>query len=175
VRYDTGKLEPVEVKKSGLTENAVFRASVEAGGIWRVTFTEGEIAAGQGVFLTFVFKAAEVCEAEVLLEGAELRLEGGRQLGVTMPKSNAVATAASRPVDNEPGRVVPWSLGDMNGDGWITKEDTQILARLKQSSKPKWNERELLAGDFNRNGKLDNADYQALRSLLKEIEKKGGK
>jgi hypothetical protein len=27
---------------------------------------------------------------------------------------------------------------------------------------------QLKAGDFNGNGKLDNADYQALRELLKE-------
>ena len=29
------------------------------------------------------------------------------------------------------------------------------------------NENDLKAGDFNGNGKLDNADYQALRGLLK--------
>jgi hypothetical protein len=62
----------------------------------------------------------------------------------------------------------------MNGDGRLTKQDSQILARLKQSFNPKWNENELRAGDFNGNGKLDNADYQALRSLLKEIGAIGG-
>jgi hypothetical protein len=62
----------------------------------------------------------------------------------------------------------------MNGDGRLTKEDAQILARLKQSSKPKWNERELMAGDFNGNGKLDNADYQALREKLKSLGVYGG-
>jgi hypothetical protein len=62
----------------------------------------------------------------------------------------------------------------MNGDGRLTKEDAQIMARLKQSSKPKWNERELRAGDFNGNGKLDNADYQALREKLKSLGVYGG-
>jgi hypothetical protein len=75
---------------------------------------------------------------------------------------------------SDPTVVSPWSLGDMNGDGRLTKEDAQILAQLKQSSKPKWNECELKAGDFNGNGKLDNADYQLLREKLKSLGVYGG-
>ena len=59
-------------------------------------------------------------------------------------------------------------LGDVNGDGELTKADAQLLARLKNGNE-KWNADELKAGDFNGNGKLDNADYQALRAMLKDL------
>ena len=46
--------------------------------------------------------------------------------------------------------------------------DLRLLGQLigQQGRKPTANQ--LKAGDFNGNGKLDNADYQALRDLLKE-------
>ena len=43
----------------------------------------------------------------------------------------------------------------------------EMLAQLKNGN-GKWSDDELKAGDFNGNGKLDNADYQALRALLKD-------
>ena len=61
-----------------------------------------------------------------------------------------------------------YCLGDVNGDGVLTKADAQLLARLKNGN-GKWKADELKAGDFNGNGRLDNADYQALRALLKDL------
>ena len=122
----------------------------------------------------FAFRTAAVCETEVSLETAALKSESGAVLNVEMPVPAKVGVVARSEGENDPSVVPAWSLGDMNGDGRLTKEDSQILAQLKQSSKPKWNENELRAGDFNGNGKLDNADYQALRALLKEIGAIGG-
>lgn len=47
-------------------------------------------------------------------------------------------------------------------------EDLRELAKLKNGNGRKSTTNQLKAGDFNGNGKLDNADYQALRELLKE-------
>ena len=57
---------------------------------------------------------------------------------------------------------------DVNGDGVLTKADAQLLARPK-SDNSKWSGDELKAGDLNGNGKIDNADYQALRAMLKDL------
>ena len=64
--------------------------------------------------------------------------------------------------------IVPYQLGDVNGDGKVDELDVRLLAQLKNAAGRKWTANQLKAGDFNGNGKLDNADYQALRELLKE-------
>ena len=71
-------------------------------------------------------------------------------------------TIAARP------EIVPYQLGDVNGDGKVDELDVRLLAQLKNAAGRKWTVQQLKAGDFNGNGKLDNADYQALRAMLKE-------
>ena len=151
VSYDSTYLKPIKVVPSGLTEGVSFTESV-ADGKWTINLINGILPAGSGKFFTLVF--------ETLKEG-ETKVGDAK---VTIEKVESI----------DPTVVPPWLLGDMNGDGRLTKEDAQILARLKQSSKPKWNERELKAGDFNGNGKLDNADYQSLREKLKSLGVFGG-
>ena len=62
----------------------------------------------------------------------------------------------------------PYRLGDVTGDGVVDTLDLRELAKLKSAAGRKWTANQLKAGDFNGNGLLDNADYQALRDLLKE-------
>ena len=174
IRYDDTLLAPIEVRTSGLTEGVKLVSTWEGDGVCRVTFSGGNIASGRGRFVVFAFRAKGVGTAAVSLVSAALNAASGVSLGVVMPESYASVVISDRPVDEGLDDVPSWSLGDMNGDGRLTKEDAQILARLKQSSKPKWNERELMAGDFNGNGKLDNADYQALREKLKSLGVYGG-
>lgn len=174
IRYDDTLLAPTDVRTSGLTEGVKLVSTWEGDGICRVTFSGGNIASGRGRFVVFAFRAKGVGTAAVSLVSAALNAASGVSLGVVMPESSATAVISDRPAGEGSDVVPPWSLGDMNGDGRLTKEDAQILARLKQSSKPKWNERELRAGDFNGNGKLDNADYQALRERLKSLGVYGG-
>ena len=64
--------------------------------------------------------------------------------------------------------IAPDRLGDVDGDGDVGVEDLRLLAKLKNGNGRKPTANQLKAGDFNGNGKLDNADYQALRDLLKE-------
>ena len=149
VTYDPEYLTPVAVKKSGLTEGIGLETEVSSTGQegrWNVSMTNGILPAGSGRFLTFVFEA--------LKEGSTT-VGGATGDGATV----SIAAASSKP---------PYRLGDVNGDGELTKADAQLLARLKNGN-GKWNEDELTAGDFNGNGKLDNADYQALRALLRDL------
>ena len=151
VSYDPIYLKPIKVVPSGLTEGVSFTESV-ADGKWTINLINGNLPAGSGKFFTLVFETLK--EGETKVGDAKVTIEKVESIDLTV--------------------VPPWSLGDMNGDGRLTKEDAQILARLKQSSKPKWNKRELRSGDFNGNGKLDNADYQALRERLKSLGVYGG-
>ena len=137
--YDPEYLRPVEVVKSGITENIEMTDSAQNGS-WTVTMTSGVLPAGSGRFLTFVFEALK--EGTTTVGGATVEIASG-------------ATAR-------------YFLGDVNGDGELTKADAQFLARLKNGNE-KWSADELKAGDFNGNGKLDNADYQALRALLRDL------
>ncbi len=136
--YDPEYLRPIEVVKSGITENIEMTDSAQNGN-WTVTMSSGVLPAGSGRFLTFVF--------DTLKEGTTTA--GGATLTIS---------AASR-----------YFLGDVNGDGVLTKADAQLLARLKNGARQHPTSDQIKAGDFNGNGKLDNADYQALRALLKDM------
>lgn len=62
----------------------------------------------------------------------------------------------------------PYRLGDLTGDGIVDRDDLRELGKQKDTTSGRWTADQLKAGDFNGNGVLDNADYQALRDLLKE-------
>ena len=139
VKYDATYLRPVEVLKSGLTEGIKLIDSWDdAQGEWTVSMTEGVLPAGSGRFLTFVFTALTEGETKV----------GG-----------ATVTISSSPT---------YIMGDIDGDGDVDVDDLRLLAKLKSAAGRRYTDDQLKAGDFNGNGKLDNADYQALRALLKE-------
>ena len=149
VSYDPQYLRPVEVLKSGLTENIVMvddGLAPSSSGCWSVTMTSGILPAGSGRFLTFVFEALK--EGTTTVGGA------------TGDRATVVIAARSE--------IAPYRLGDVNGDGELTKADAQFLARLKNGAGQHPTPDQIKAGDFNGNGKLDNADYQALRALLKD-------
>ncbi len=108
--------------------------------------------AGGGKFLMFVFEAKK--------EG--VTTVGGR--GATALPAGAYATVSIAAATAS----APYQLGDVDGDGDVDVEDLRLLATPKDGNGRMWNADQLKAGDFNGNGKLDNADYQALRALLKE-------
>ena len=144
VTYDPAFLRPVEARTSGLTDGIVFQESA-ANGAWTVTMTRGVLPAGSGRFLTFVFDT---------LQAGTTRVGG---------ESGAAVTIA-------PAGTARYFLGDVDGDGALTVLDIRLLAKLKNGELGRRASAEQLqAGDFNGNGKLDNADYQALRAKLKEL------
>ena len=164
VVYDPAYLTPVKVVKTGLTEgfevvDLVGRADPSApsggaspSGAWQITIESGALGdralpAGGGKFLVLVFEAKK---------------EGTTKVGGDTGATVSIAAASSP--------VVPYQLGDVDGDGDVDVEDLRLLAKLKNGNGRKHTANQLKAGDFNRNGKLDNADYQALREVLKEME-----
>ena len=140
VTFDPAYLMPLKIVKTGLTENVRYEESV-ADGKWTITLTSGELAAGGGKFLTLFFDTLKAGTTKVC---------------------DATITIVAR---QEPA---PYRLGDLTGDGIVDRNDLRELARLKNGAGRKWTADQLKAGDFNGNGLLDNADYQALRDLLKE-------
>ncbi len=170
VAYNPEYLQPVKVAKTGLTEGCEVVDVVGGRGVtalpegeWQVTITgasEGghagrvTLPAGGGKFLVFVFEA--------LKEG--VTTVGGR--GATaLPAGDGSCATVSIAASSE---LVPYRLGDLDGDGDVDKDDLQLLAMLKSGAGQHPTAYQLMAGDFNGNGKLDNADFQALKSLLKD-------
>ena len=157
VAYDPEYLTPVKVVKTGLTEECVIEEShheqmgaspagdsglsPEPSGRWTLTMTGGMLPAGGGKFLSLVFEAKK--EGVTTVGGATVSI--------------AAATASA-----------PYRLGDVDGDGDVDKDDLKHLAKLKNGNGQHPTADQIKAGDFNGNGKLDNADYQALKALLKE-------
>ena len=107
----------------------------------RRSLCEAKSLAGGGKFLTLVF--------DTLKPG-------------TTKVGEATVTIAARP------ESASYRLGDLTGDGIVNKDDLRELADQNNAAGRKWTADQLKAGDFNGNGVLDNADYQALRELLKE-------
>ena len=140
VTFDPTYLTPLKIVKTGLTENVIYEESV-ADGKWTITLKSGNLAAGGGKFFTLVFDTLKAGTTKV---------------------GEATVTIVAR---QEPAL---YRLGDVTGDGVVDTLDLRELAKLKSAAGRKWTANQLKAGDFNGNGKLDEADYQALRDLLKE-------
>jgi len=127
-------------------------------------FDDGKITPGGGKLYEYVFEIIDetATTASVSVASATMHAQGGFEVMVTMPKTDATISIVAK------SATIPYQLGDVNGDGSVDALDVRELAKLKNAAGRKWTESQLKAGDFNNNGKLDNADYQALRELLKE-------
>ena len=165
VAYDPEYLTPVKVVKTGLTEECVIEeshhelAGASPAGECRITVGGGHagrvtLPAGGGKFLSLVFEAKKEGVTTVGGRGATALPAGDGSYATV----NIAAASAS----------APYQLGDVDGDGDVDVEDLRLLAKLKNGTGRKYTANQLKAGDFNGNGKLDNADYQALRALLVE-------
>ena len=92
VMYDS-LLTPVDVKPSGLTENAEFSWTKDDGtGTLTIHITSGTIDAGSGTFFTLVFETQDVEEettASVLIDSASLKSTEGADIIVTLPEAGS--------------------------------------------------------------------------------------
>jgi len=171
--YDEAALSPIRIEASGLTKDVTVSES-SGSGVWTVTASDGAIAAGGGTLFRFVFKGLRETDATtVALSSATFKSVGGSAVLVVLPKANATVLVAKRddPGSDDTSIVIPYSRGDLNGDGRLTKEDKQLMARLMNGGpNKKWSADELRAGDYNGNGRLDQDDYQLMKD---DFKKKG--
>ena len=90
---------------------------------------------------------------------------------VVLPGTDATVTIVSPDAlgSENPTAVVPYGRGDLNGDGRLTKEDKQLMARLMNGGpNVKWSQEQLRAGDYNGNGRLDQDDYLLMNNDFRE-------
>ncbi len=102
--YDANVLQPVEMKRSGLTANleGSAQSSVSAGvDTWTFTATGGEIGIGAGEFLRLVFYVKpvhDVTETTVSLVSASVRSEAGQMVSLELPKSAKIDISDASPL-----------------------------------------------------------------------------
>lgn len=102
--YDANVLQPLEIKRSGLTANLEggAQSSVSAGvGTWTFTANGGEIGVGAGEFLRLVFYVKpvhDVTETTVSLTEATVRSEAGQAVSLELPKSAKIDISDANPL-----------------------------------------------------------------------------
>ena len=98
--YDVGVLEPVEIKRTGLTAGLSFTESA-SGGVWQMTGMGGEIGVGAGRFLELVFRVKpvhDVTETTVTLTAATVRTTEEQGVSVDLPKSAKIEISDANPL-----------------------------------------------------------------------------
>ncbi len=167
VAYNPAKLLPRaqtepgqdSVKTTGLSQNLVFTDNgVTANGELIINGSGGSMEPGSGKFFTLEF-------------GVNANVPNGDALGVSIT-SATMRDLFGNPLIveivslEEPEAGVAYSEGDLNGDGFVTNADKELLKDLtKPKSRPPTTN-ELMAGDLNGDGKLDVKDFVLLEQLL---------
>lgn len=173
IGYDPTILTPVRVETSGLTEGVVFTQSA-ADGVWTISASGGEVAAGAGTLFTLVFTGAKATEAtEVSLMEVAAKSASGKTVAAILPSSNARVELAVRTPEEppeDPTIVVPYSCGDLDGDGRLTKDDLKAEAKLMNGNPHRdYTVEELRAGDLNGDGRIDQNDYKLLKDEFRRM------
>jgi len=104
--YDANVLQPVEIKRSGLTVDLNLAERVvpnapQGGSAWEVSATGGEIGIGAGEFLRLVFYVKpvhDVTETTVSLVSASVRSEAGQAVSLELPKSAKIDISDANPL-----------------------------------------------------------------------------
>jgi hypothetical protein len=167
VAYDTAKLQPwsqaspgdATVYSTGLSKNMSFTENgAAANGELVINGTTGALEPGSGKLFTLQFKvAAGVPHASVL--GVTITQAAMRDLN-----GNALAVEIL-PLD-QPESGNTYIEGDLTGDGLVTTADKDLLKDLIKPKSRAPTADELMAGDLNADGKLDEKDLVLLLRLL---------
>jgi len=172
VNYDKRLLKPVGI---AATDGSYAWSAKE--GVMTIVGTSGTLSVGT---LLSDWKYPLALRFEVLtqyakhqttvdFESVEMKATNGDKILTPVRESGSVYVEFARPKE-DPTVVVPYSRGDLNGDGRLTKEDKQLLAELmngKGGKSKKPTAEQLRAGDYNGNGRLDQDDYQLLKDDFK--------
>ena len=170
VAYDPAKLQPwaqaqsgeVTVLATGLSRNLSFTDNgATASGELIINGSGGSLEPGAGKMFTLQFKVAAGLPNKstlgVTISGATMRDLNGNPLVIEI-----------LPQD-QPESDDTFVEGDLNGDGWVTSADKNLLKDLtKPKSRPPTAD-ELMAGDLNGDGKLDSKDLVLLVQLLNSL------
>ena len=127
--YDPAVLEPVQMKKTGLT-SAMELGTASGSGSWSLTGTGGEIGVGAGEFLRLVFYVKpvhDVTETTVSLTEATVRSMQGQSVTLDLPKSAKIELSDSHPIAPA---IVSLSLGDVAVD---TGEEFELPVTVTSS------------------------------------------
>ena len=169
VTYDPRHLRPLKVLPTSLGEQIGPFADMVAGedeGTWTISSRGGSgwCAPGSGTLFDLRFEAVALSAVTttVTVSGVSLKSAAGIELGVATPVSGRVALEALP----SSGALPAFAPGDLDGDGDVDMEDLRLLGKLKGVSGRRCTAVQLRSGDFNGNGKLDDADYQTLRARL---------
>ncbi|MFN4872999.1 MAG: FG-GAP-like repeat-containing protein [Akkermansiaceae bacterium] len=169
VAYDPAKLLPYaqtnpgqdSVKTTGLSRNLVFTDNgTTANGELIINGTGGSMEPGAGKFFTLEFSV-------------NANVPNGSKLGVSIT-SVTMFDLLENPLNveilalEEPEAGETYTEGDVDGDGFVTVTDIELLTDLTKPKSRLPTANELMAGDLNGDGKLDVKDFVLLVQLLNE-------
>lgn len=169
VAYDPAKLLPYaqtnpgqdNVKTTGLSRNLVFTDNgTTANGELIINGTGGSMEPGAGKFFSLEFSV-------------NANVPNGSTLGVSIT-SASMFDLLGNPLNveilalEEPEAGETYTEGDVDGDGFVTVTDIELLTDLTKPKSRLPTANELMAGDLNGDGKLDVKDLVLLVQLLNE-------
>ena len=114
--YDPAVLEPVEMKRTGLTKDLEFAGGpppLANAGVWTLSATGGEIGIGAGEFLRLKFYVKpvhDVTETTVTLTAANVKSAAGQSVSLELPKLAKIDISDANPL--QPA-LVSLSLGNV--------------------------------------------------------------
>ena len=176
IAYDENVLVPIEVRRSGLTENLRFQSTYNRGS-WIVTGAGGSIESGTGTFLTFSFYVSDQTSLQstsVTVEDFELRSIGGGNVIPVLDEAAGAVELSENAESGDPTSVPVGSRGDLNGDGHVTDADLELFVRWKDAAADVVPAEIVRAADYNGDGKLDNKDFHLMKKDLRNRQGKQG-
>lgn len=167
VVYDAAKLQPWAQAQSGqetvlftgLSKNLTFSDNgATATGELVINGSSGLLEPGSGKLFTLQFKVgAGVPHGSIL---------GVTISQATMRDPNGNALAVEILAQDQPESGDAYTDGDLDGNGSVTNADKNLLKDLIKPKSRQPTANELMAGDLNGDGKLDEKDLVLLMRLL---------
>lgn len=165
------------VKASGLGKDLTFTTNeATATGELRIQGTGGSLDAGQGKLFTLTFHVdpAATVGASLALDfiSAALFDPQGNSVPVTLGGAVVEVNARGNPNPPEDGgvEVGPFGLGDITGDGWVNRDDLDLLKDLLHPSANPPTVEQLTAGDVNGDGELSHRDLPGIVRISQGME-----
>lgn len=163
---------------SGLAEDLNYTTNAfTANGELRIQGTGGSLSPGQGKLFTLVFwikPGTDIGSALPLtISSATVKGTDGATLPVTLGSGivTVIARGNASPPEDGGVEVGIYGKGDLDGDGWATRDDYDLLKDFLHPFSPTQpTPQQLTAGDINGNGKLDHPDLVGILRIIQELD-----